>query len=300
MKKIETLNTEDDLLYSIKENFKIASETYSQQRRDAREDFAFRNGDQWPAEIKNQRQIDGRPCLEINKLPQFIKQVVNNQKINRPSINVNPGDSQAKIEIAKVLQAIIKNIESNSMAENAYDTAFDCAVTGGEGYFRITTEYSNPLSFDQEICIKAIDNPFSVYIDPNFKSDFTDIEWAFIFDDISKEEYKRLYPNSEVCSGAIFEDYEWIREDLVRIAEYFYIDYEKIKIVQLKNGEILNKKDYDELDEEVKKSTEIIKERESYKKVIRWVKTNGFEILEETIFPGESLFLSFQFLLILI
>lgn len=282
-------NKDEHLLHCIKENFRIASETYSDQRSQAKEDFEFRNGDQWPSEIKIQRQRDGRPCLRINKLPQFIKQVVNNQKINRPSINVNPGDSQAQIKVAKVLQAIIKNIEAKSMAENAYDTAFDNAVTGGEGYFRIITDYSDPMSFDQEIFIKAIDNSFSVYIDPNFKTDFTDIEWAFIFDDITKKEFERLYPDSECANGELFihTGDTWIREDMVRIAEYFYIDYEKIKIVQLKNGEILLKDEYNKLADEVKKGSQIVKERDSHRKIVKWVKTNGYEILEDTIFPGE-------------
>jgi len=282
-------NKEEDLLCSIKENFRIASETYSDQRVQAREDFEFRNGDQWPNEIKIQRQRDGRPCLAINKLPQFIKQVVNNQKINRPSININPHDSQASIEVAKVLQAIIKNIEAKSMAENAYDTAFDNAVTAGEGYFRIVTDYADDMSFDQDIYIKAIDNSFSVYIDPNFKTDFSDIEWAFIFDDITKKEFERLYPDSECATGELFINTgdDWIREDMVRIAEYFYIEYEKVKIVQLKNGEILLKSEYEKIDDKIKKEAPIIKERDSHKKVVKWVKTNGHEILEETVFPGE-------------
>lgn len=282
-------NKDTDLLYSIKENFRIANDTYSNQRSEAREDFNFRAGDQWPETIRAQRERDGRPCLSINKLGQFIRQVVNNQKINRPSINVNPGDSQAEIAVAKVFQAIIKNIESQSMAENAYDTAFDNACTGGEGYFRIVTDYADSMSFDQEIYIKAIDNPFSVYIDPNFKSDFTDIEWAFVFDDITKEEFYRLYPDSECSKGDLFVTAgdQWISDNNVRIAEYFYIDYEPIKIVLLKNGEIMLKDDYNKLDEKSKKTTSIVKERESHKKVVKWVKTNGHEILEETIFPGE-------------
>lgn len=282
-------DSNDELLEDIRENFKIASEVYSDQRAKALEDFEFRNGDQWPSDLRNQRQRDGRPCLSINKLPQFIRQVVNNQKINRPSINVNPADSQAQKEVAKVLQAIIKNIESQSMAETAYDTAFDNAVTGGEGYFRISTNYVDDKSFEQEISIKAIDNVFSVYIDPNFKSDFTNIEWAFIFDDISKEEFERLYPDSECASGTMFYDSSnsWIRNDLVMVAEYFYIDYEPIKIVQLKNGETFTREEYEKLDEEIKINFPILKERDSQRKTVKWVKTNGYEILEETTFPGE-------------
>jgi hypothetical protein len=147
------------------------------------------------------------------------------------------------------------------------------------------------MSFEQDIFIKAIDNPFSVYIDPSFKSDFSDIEWAFVFDDITKDEFYRLYPDAECTKGDLFINSgdSWIREDTVRIAEYFYIDYEKITIVQLSNGEIMLKKDYNDLPEKTQKQSKIVKERDSHKKTVKWVKTNGHEILEETTFPGSRI-----------
>lgn len=279
----EDLKDDDLLLAKIRENFKLAQESYSMQREQAREDFKFRSGDQWDNNIRRQREIDQRPCLTVNKLNQFVRQVVNNQKINRPSINVNPADSQASIDKAMIYQAIIKNIEAQSFAENAYDTAFDNACTGGEGYFRIITDYKDPLSFDQDIYIKAIDNPFSVYIDPNFKSDFSDINWAFVFDKIQKDVFKREYPNSEIFNPYFYEQTEWISEDYVIVAEYFYIDYEDLDIVLLEDGTTLFKKDYKALDNAPK----IVKERTSKKKIVKWVKTNGHEILESTVFPGE-------------
>lgn len=282
-------DSDKDLLAAIKENFKTAQDAYSEQRQQAREDFQFRAGDQWPDQIRQERQSQGRPCLSINKLPQFIKQIVNNQKINRPSINVNPNDSAADIAIARVLQAIIKNIESRSMAENAYDTAFDSAVTCGEGYFRIITEYADELSFDQEISIRAIDNCFSVYLDPDFKSDLTGINWAFITDDMERADFERLYPNSECASGSMFVNTgdSWIREDQVRVAEYFYIDYEEIDIVLTKSGMTMKKSDYETHEGQVTAEQDpIVRERTSRKPIVRWVKTNGHEILERTVFPG--------------
>lgn len=279
----EDLKDDDLLLAKIRENFKLAQESYSMQREQAREDFKFRSGDQWDNNIRRQREIDQRPCLTVNKLNQFVRQVVNNQKINRPSINVNPADTQASIDVANIYQAIIKNIEAQSFAENAYDTAFDNACTGGEGYFRIITDYKDPLSFDQDIYIKAIDNPFSVYIDPNFKSDFSDINWVFVFDKIQKDIFKKDFPDSEVFNPYFFDNTEWITDDYVIVAEYFYIDYEELDIVLLEDGTTMFKKDYKALDNAPK----IVKERTSKKKCVKWVKTNGFEILEETTFPGE-------------
>lgn len=276
---------DDELLCKIRENFQIAQDAYSMQREQSKEDFRFRSGDQWDTEVRRSRDIDQRPCLSINKLNQFVRQVVNNQKINRPSINVNPGDTQASIDTAMVYQAIIKNIEAQSFAENAYDTAFDNACTGGEGYFRIITDYKDPLSFDQDIFIKAIDNPFSVYIDPNFKSDFTDINWAFVYDKVQKDIYERDYPDSKIYNTYFLDNSstDWVDPNYVLIAEYFYIDYIEIDIVLLADGTIMEKKDH----AKIETAPKIIKERTSKKKIVKWVKTNGHEILESTIFPGE-------------
>lgn len=287
--KKATKDENEDLLESIKRNFKIAEEVYSEQREQAREDFQFRAGDQWDDRIKQDRSRQGRPCLTINKIPQFIKQVVNNQKINRPSININPGDSSAKIENAKVLQAIIKNVEGRSMAENAYDTAFDSAVTCGEGYFRIVTEYADEMSFDQDISMRSIDNTFSVYIDPDFKSDFTGIKWAFVFDDMPKEEFERQYPDSKCANGEFFVTGadSWIRPDLVRIAEYFYIEKQDVEIVLLSSGDTVRKSQYNKMAERFKKENKIVKERTTQLPTVKWVKTNGHEILESTEFPSD-------------
>lgn len=287
--KKKNSKSEEDILSTMKDRFRISSEYYSDNRMESLEDFRFYAGEQWPENIKKERDMAGKPTLQINQVQPFVKQVVNQQKKNRPSINVNPEDSQGKIEIAKVFQAIIKNIENRSMAENAYDTAFNNACIGGEGYFRIVTEYASDMSFDQEIFIRPIDNSFSVLIDPDFHSDFTGIEYAFVFDDISKDEFERLYPDSECASGELFvtQGDDWISENYIRLAEYFYIDYKKIKIVQLGTGDIFLKSDYDKLPEETKSKNKIVKERDSQERIVKWIKTNGHEILESTDFPGE-------------
>ena len=52
-------------------------------RAAAIDDLNFSAGDQWPDEIKMQRQIDRRPCLTINKTDTFVRSVVNNMRQHR-------------------------------------------------------------------------------------------------------------------------------------------------------------------------------------------------------------------------
>jgi hypothetical protein len=112
----------------------------------------------------------------------------------------------------------------------AYDTAFDFAVRMGWGYFRITTDYCNDDSFDQEIYIKPIDNPFTVYFDPNSTMpDGSDAEKVLITTVISKEAFRKQYPNADDGTGFIQRgtgdtNAEWVMKEDIRIAEYFYVE----------------------------------------------------------------------------
>ena len=101
----------DDLLREAREAFQRASDVENDNRQTALEDIRFaRAGEQWPAGIVKQRQIEGRPCLTINKLPAFIRQVVNDARQNKPSIKVHPADSGADKETAEVDDGLIRNI----------------------------------------------------------------------------------------------------------------------------------------------------------------------------------------------
>jgi len=69
--------------------------------------------------------LEVSPCLVINRLPSFIRQVVNGARQNRPSINVIPADSNADPETAEIMSGLIRNIEVSSNDDIAYDTAVE-------------------------------------------------------------------------------------------------------------------------------------------------------------------------------
>jgi hypothetical protein len=284
----ENGTTEDDKILEVAlSRFASVERAESENRLLALDDLQFVKGEQWPEAIRREREIDGRPCLVINKLPQSIQQVTNDQRQNRPSLVIHPVDSGADIKTAKVFQGVIRHIEYNSSAEAAYDTAFESAVKGGKGFYRIVTAYSDPMSFDQEILIKRIPNPFSVYFDPySQEPDGSDSNFAFITEVISKAEFDEKYPESKAAKGGwtAFGDQEptWIMEDSVRVAEYFYKEFKNEEIAQLSTGETVLKKDITELPEGVS----IVKERVAKVPTIKWVKLSGCEILEKTDWPG--------------
>lgn len=197
-------------------------------------DLKMLNGDieeHWFPGVMEARK--GRPSLVINKIPQFVKQVCNEQRQNSPQIKIIPAGMTSNPVISKLLAAIIKNIESQSRASEAYDTAFYNAVSTGEGYFRVVTKYSSDDTFDQDIRIEKINNIFSVYLDPNHQRlDGSDSKKAIISDWISKDDYKsrfgKEYSGIELDAGVGDDLTSWTEEKKVRIAEYWEVtDVEK-------------------------------------------------------------------------
>lgn len=313
----ENQNQDDEKILEIaRARFDLAAEAEREVRELALEDLKFGAGEQWDLRDKNQRELDRRPCLTINRLPQFIRQIVNDQRQNRPSVKVSPVDDKADIETAKILQGIIRHVENSSDADVAYDTAFDSAVRTGFGYFRIRTAYSDPMSFDLDIRIEPIKNRFSAYLDPSYKMpDGSDAEWGFIFDDVPHEEYKRLYPDSELSSMDSWDAIGqhrvgWIADDTVRIAEYFYKDYRDVTLLKMSDGSTVIKEDLEktkvvtesigedgfpvlvESEETIfppsadGQPLQVIGERKSKVPVVRWCKINAVEVLEKTDWPG--------------
>ena len=146
------------------EDFKLCQDVSNDNRNDALDDLNFgRLGKQWPEKVKKQREDQGRPCLTINRLPTFIRQIVNDARQNKPQIKVHPVDDQADIETAKIYDGLIRNIETISRADIAYDTAIDYAASMGFGYIRVVIDYTCDDSFEKDILIERVANSFSVY-----------------------------------------------------------------------------------------------------------------------------------------
>ena len=207
--------------------FLNAQEFEREDRRFMEEDLSFAAGDQWPVEIEQARQREERPCLTFNRLPAFIEQVLGDARQNKPSIKVHPVDEGADPDRAEVLEGLVRNIESQSRATQAYITGLSHAVTGSRGAWRVVTEYTTDDAFEQDIRIKRIVNPFAVYWDPGCKEyDKSDAQWCFVSEWITKEMFEAKYPDDTPTDwmgeyrrlGAFNH---WLTDERVRLAEYW-------------------------------------------------------------------------------
>ncbi len=272
---------------------KSANDADSYNRQQALDDLKFSSGDQWPVEVQNSRNLEARPCLTINKLDGFIRQVCNQQRQARPRMKAHSMNSAANAKVADILTGIFRHIEVNSDAEAAYDTAFEMAVRMGWGYWRVVTDYVREDSFDQEIYIQPIDNPFTVYFDPNsVLPDGSDAECCLITKVMSKKQFHAEYPQANDggnfnARGTGDADPDWVMKEDIRVAEWWYTERKKTKLLLLSDGTQVYKEDAPDAEILMAAGIEVVAERDTMRKSIKWAKLTGMEILEESTWPGK-------------
>jgi hypothetical protein len=281
----------DPRIDEAKQFLKLANDGDTMNRQEALEDMKFVGGEQWPVELQNSRNLESRPVLTINKLDGYCRQVVNQIKQQRPRPKVHGMNSQSDEKVAEVIQGIIRHIEANSRADVAYDTAADYAVRMGWGYIRLRTDYVSEDSFDQEIFIDAVDNPFTVYYDINSVApDGSDAERCLITTMMRKADFEKLYPNSDTMSflprGTGDSQSEWITKEDIRLAEYFYTVKEKADLYLLSDGTSTFAEDKDFFKRLEAVGVTVVDKRPSYKKTVKWCKLTAVEVLEERTLPG--------------
>lgn len=276
---------EEEFLSKARERFQRVAEAESELRANFDSDLDFYNGNQWDQHISNSRRQDNRPCLTINRLPQFVHAVSNEIRQNKPAPKISPVDDKGDIETAEVLQGIYRHIERQSNAPAVRSYASFYSIVCGRGWYRVVCEYGDERSFDQEVYLRRIKNPMTVYMDPCCQEpDYSDAKYCFIIDDLTEDEFKSQYPDAEVSSLEDFRstgdsDPDWAWEGHVRIAEYFTCEYEPREIALLPDGSVMPV-------EEVPEGTPIVQTRSTREHIVTWTKMSGAEILEQRRWPG--------------
>lgn len=287
-------------LATARRRFKMSAEAEAELRRDMLEDMRFYNSEQWPDQIKANRILDNRVSLTINRLPQFVRQVVNQARQSKPSIQVNPVDNNADPETAEVFQGICRQIERQSKAQVAYCTASEHQAIVGRGWWRLVADYASDDSMEQEIRIRRILDSFSVYPDPaTVEPDGSDATFGFIIERPNKDVYDAQYghlgePHSALDFQSIGDDAPlWATSDTVQVAEYFYIELvrTKLALVQFSAGQAapvtvtvsrdsIKPEDVQPGPNGEPPKIKILKERETVRRQVKWALINGVDILD--------------------
>jgi F0F1-type ATP synthase membrane subunit b/b' len=248
-------------------------------REQALSDMRFLHipGEQWDANQKKRR--GKRPCYEFNKLAVTVKRVINDMRANRAQGKVRPFEDSDK-ETADVFEGLIRNICNASNFESIQDYAAGYQVGGGMGAWRIETEYSDDTTFEQEIRLSRIKNPFCLYL--------TDDEAIYV-DRIPNTEYERRWPRA---SRTDFEESEfndgtddWSDENTVRVCEYWYKKPVVREMLLLSDGKTI---DAEQLKEQPPpEGVTVVRSRQVRSFKVCMCIASGSAVLEEGEWPGK-------------
>src|SRR3990172_305304 len=285
-----------DRLKRIRERIELAGSTDALNREMALEDFRFLLGDQWPAGVRAQRDADQRPCLTSNRLKTFWHQVTNEQRQNRATIRTRCSDRLGRPEVAKIFDAWFRRMIQDCDGEIAFDTGFECATACGVGYWRLYTDYESEESFDQIIGIARIQNPFSVYLDPQAQHPTgMDATWAAISWMVDRDDFRARWPDAAPipadASAAGDDVGGWIQDDAVRVVEYYEVKLDDRALIRLDTGHVGWEDELaPELAAELTAAPErIVQRREVATRRITCQVVNALEALEEYDIPGASI-----------
>ncbi|MCG7873178.1 MAG: hypothetical protein JAZ11_13865 [Candidatus Thiodiazotropha lotti] len=293
------MNKRDKSSYQdAKDMFDWTASVEEENRDNAEKDIRFsRLSEQWPRDILESRRKKGQICLTINRLPSFIRQVVNNARMKKPQIKIHPVDDKGDKDTANVMNGLIRNIEYTSSADVAYDTGVESAVTAGYGYWTIGTDYANDDTFDMDIKINRVANIFSIYGDPeSTAADSSDWNSAFVLDTVSESDFEKKY-------GKKARKIDWggesgltlkkgrhagmTRNKGVVLAKWWQRHEGSKIILELTNGEVIEAESYMEIAHDLASSgIHVHKERTVKTHDVTVSTLSGAEILDQEDWPG--------------
>lgn len=239
----------DDIHKEALERYNTGWQRDRSNQERAYEDLRFlsdADSGQWDSAIKRQRVADGRPVLTVDKCSQFVRQVTGDIRQLRPAVHVMPTDDAASEEIAvKILPGMLRYIETRSDAKGAYFSAADQMVSAGVGHLRVYTEYASERTFNQEVCIDAIDDGVAVVWDPDsIKPNRSDAMWCHVPVDMTKAAAKERWKDKQWDAPLqqSIPDYlvNWWTDDYVRVTEYWRKVQTKRELALFPNGSIID------------------------------------------------------------
>lgn len=273
----------EDLHKEMLTRHQYARDYWRDQYRMAEEDmeFAFMPDTQWDEWMAQSRV--GRPMYTVNKLRQAMKQITNDQRQNRPQAKVRAvEDSDA--DLAEIRQGLIRNIDQTSEADRARDTAFQFAVGGGYGVWRVNYSYEDDGGFDMVIRKEEISNPYTVVFDPAAKAkDRRDARFAFVDSSWARSAFREKWPDAQLVSvdDCSETNKNWFQEEDVTVSEYWYKTSETYTLVLMSNGASYDEAEIaDVMDEMAQAGITVQRSRKATREKVWQCIVSGAEILE--------------------
>lgn len=263
---------DNDVVQEAIKLFETDRSNWSEVYQKALEDLEFQSDKpyaQWDDATYSDRKQTGRPVITLDQLSQFVHQVVNDIRQNTPSITTIPAGEASDPETADIFKGLIKGIEYQSSADDAYDTAATFSVKSSLGFIRVDHDYADETGFEQLLCIKRVINPLACYIDSNsVEADGSDAKHAHVLEDMTVGQFKKRWPDFDPVNFSEKRERRGTSGDaeMVTVCEFFQINEEEREIASD--------------DEETVK-------RKIKRKTINRYWLSGKDVLEQSTFPGK-------------
>jgi hypothetical protein len=271
----------------IREKYDTAKQSMSLNHARMREDMQFSNPadpQQWPDDMLKRRK--NRVSLVFDQTNQFINQVVNQYRQQRPQATAIPANSMADKPTAEALTGILRHIDYVSRANIAWDWAVHCAARIGVGWVRVYPQVVDAEYNTQEIRIARVIDPLLAFLDEgSTEPDGSDASDGYVLSQISESEFKRKYKKASLQS---FGDSR--TDGVISICEAFNretVKRNRILIVDPNGVESsVSEDEYWSIAKDWGFQPQVKAQWMATEHKVKWRKLSGSDIIEETDFPS--------------
>ena len=246
--------------------------------------FVDVDGAQWDGACGD--AFENKPKLVFDKITREINRIIGEYSANPISVNYLPDDEDSERRVANILNDRFRSDSRRSDGEEATDTAFQEAVKGGFGAFRLSAQYEddeNPDFNKQFVRFDAIQGADTVVIwDADArKFDKSDAKKCWVLTEFTRHAFDKEYPKCSPFSDADLPsignyEFDWFADDVVYVAEFYEIveSFETRLVFESPAGEIIkiNKSELGDdpaMMEEVAEYTQLTTERVKKRKIMK-------------------------------
>lgn len=292
--------TKEEILTAVHQNALLEFDAIQSSVRDERiqclkdRRFYSISGAQWEGNFED--QFANKPRLEVNKIHLSVMRIISEYRNNRITVDFISKEGKEYDKLADTCDGLYRADEQDSIADEAYDNAFEEAVGGGYGAWRLRSVYEDEYDDEDErqrIRIEPIfDADSSVYFDANAKrQDKSDAKSCYVLTAMTIESYKEEYGDDPASWPKDINntEFDWSTGDVVYVAELYKVETKKetIHIYETLDGEEERYSDSDfKDDEELEDTLEAIgskkvREKKVKRKKIHKYIMSGSKVLED-------------------
>jgi len=200
-------------------------------------------GAQWEGTLGE--QFDNKPKFEVNKIHLSVMRIINEYRNNRITVDFVSKDGDDD-KLSEVCDGLYRADEEDSVADEAYDNAFEEAVGGGFGAWRLRNVYEDEYDDEddrQRIRIEPIyDADSTVFFDLNAKrQDKSDARSCYVLTAMTYDAYVEQWNDDPASWPHEVSDaeFDWATPDTVYVAEVYKVEErsETIRIFETIDGE---------------------------------------------------------------